>query len=242
MFGLKKQEAEAINAAAVAVMERPAAKVPSYVDAERTVKADLREYTAIAKEVGVSCPQVIVEDFLGVLEKLNYPIYSRAEVVAYMDEKAKTDGLGYGWEWRPVRSKDRLPGAHFGRGASDGSDPMARFLAMTGERQESVTPASDYYYAPHDSSRGMLMFGGSLREPSQYDKVIPLHALKRIAGIERESKKPVHFLVSDYATAPHVKPDPFLMAVLPDVPSDMGRFIIDFWDEPGFGIDKMLAK
>lgn len=78
-----------------------------------------------------------------------------------------------------------------------------------------------------------------------YTRTIPLHALKKIALVEREFKSgQVVFLVTDYTTAPHiiVNPDPFLMAVIPNsaVAHGKGRFIIDVWNEPGFGIDRML--
>jgi hypothetical protein len=77
-----------------------------------------------------------------------------------------------------------------------------------------------------------------------YTRTLPLHALKKIAMIERSFKDKAIFLVTDYCTAPHVvvNPDPFLMAVIPNsaVAHGKGRFIIDVWDEPGFGIDKMV--
>ena len=49
-------------------------------------------------------------------------------------------------------------------------------------------------------------------------------------------------MVTDYATKPEFKPDPFLMAVVPGLSdyTNGGRFVIDFWDEPGFGIERML--
>ena len=78
-----------------------------------------------------------------------------------------------------------------------------------------------------------------------YTRTIPLHALRKIALIEKHfgGAKPV-FLVSDYTVTPHVQvnPDPFLMAVIPNsaVAFGKGRFVIDVWDEPGFGIDRML--
>lgn len=78
-----------------------------------------------------------------------------------------------------------------------------------------------------------------------YTRTLPLHALKKIALIERSFKSgKVVFLVSDYCVAPHVvvNPDPFLMAVIPNsaVAHGKGRFIIDVWDEPGFGIERMV--
>ena len=50
--------------------------------------------------------------------------------------------------------------------------------------------------------------------------------------------------MTDYTVTPHVvvNPDPFLMAVIPNsaVAHGKGRFIIDIWDEPGFGLERML--
>ncbi len=50
--------------------------------------------------------------------------------------------------------------------------------------------------------------------------------------------------MTEYTTQPHVvvNPDPFLMAVIPNsaVAHGKGRFIIDVWDEPGFGISRMV--
>lgn len=78
-----------------------------------------------------------------------------------------------------------------------------------------------------------------------YTRTLPLHALKKIALIEREfGAGKAAFLVTDYTTQPHiiVNPDPFLMVVIPNsaVAHGKGRFIIDVWDEPGFGIDRMV--
>jgi hypothetical protein len=78
-----------------------------------------------------------------------------------------------------------------------------------------------------------------------YTRTLPLHALKKIALVEKNfTAGRVMFLVTDYTIAPHVviNPDPFLMAVIPNsaVAHGKGRFIIDVWDEPGFGIDRMV--
>jgi hypothetical protein len=78
-----------------------------------------------------------------------------------------------------------------------------------------------------------------------YTRTLPLHALKKIALVEKNftACKPV-FLVTDYTVQPHIiiNPDPFLMAVIPNsaVAHGKGRFIIDVWDEPGFGIERMV--
>jgi hypothetical protein len=220
MFGLKRKEVEVINAAA------PAMRTPSFAPAKRTVESGLSEYDALAREIGLKVPHVAVEGFVEALERLQYPIYNLAEVVAFMDEKAKTDGKGFGWEWRPVRNKDHINNAAWGTPSS-----RDEFWALTRDR---VTPASDYYNGPSE------FMSSRRRTPHVYDKVIPMHALQRIAAVEKTYSKPVSFFVSDYATEPHIRPDPFLLVVLRDTPVELGRFVIDFWDEPNFGIDKML--
>ncbi len=96
--------------------------------------------------------------------------------------------------------------------------------------EPKISPASDY-------------FAGA--ESKVYVRTIPLHALKKMARIEKEfGIGKVGFLVTDYVTEPHVviQPDPFLMAVVPNVgvAKGVGRFIIDVWDEPGFGISQMM--
>ncbi len=77
-----------------------------------------------------------------------------------------------------------------------------------------------------------------------YDKLVPIHALRKVAEIERDFREPVSFFVCDYAPAPHIEhPDPFLMVVVNNerLSKGVGRFVIDFWDEPGFGLEQMLA-
>jgi hypothetical protein len=213
---------------------------PTFVPAKRTTDKSLMDYAALAKEVGVEVPQLVIEDFMGVMEKKNFPIYSRREVVQYMDAKAAADGKGFGWEWKAIRKKD----SQLTKKLTFGKPSRTVFLTAEGKDREDndifsfmilrnssspqrIEPASDYY----NGERGKV-----------YDKAIPMHALQRVAAIERDYAGPVCFLVSDYATEPHIKPDPFLMVVLPNVPVEQGCFVIDFWDEPGFGIDKMLAK
>lgn len=69
-----------------------------------------------------------------------------------------------------------------------------------------------------------------------YDRLVPLHALLKVAKIEGKFGDRVKFFVSDYAT-PDV--DPFIM-VRPAM-CDSGtqaeyNLIFDVWDEPGFGV------
>lgn len=232
MFGLNSKERDTINAAAkplsapqpeVVVVDAPKAIAKPTTAQPQSRMGELVEYAKVAQQVGLNVPALEIEAFVALLEKLNLPVYNLQEVVAYMDDKAKREGNGWGWDWRPLRSKDRFEG-QFGTAARSGG--------MFDDRQRV---ASDYY-APRDSGMGMSW------DRPLYDQVVPLHALQRIAAIEAEYTKPVHFVVTAYTPQPHLRADPFLMAVIPNpqMGSGVGRFIIDFWDEPGFGIASML--
>ena len=72
-------------------------------------------------------------------------------------------------------------------------------------------------------------------ECRSYDRLVPLHALQKVALLERRFRNRVSFFVSDYGDP---KPDPFL-GVMSRRVGDMGieeqMLIIDVWHEPGFG-------
>ena len=195
------------------VLERPQTKLePKPV--KPTDELCLKEYAELAAQVGVAPPDLVIEEFKSFLNQHDMPVFNLQEVIAYMDEKAKRESKNKaGWQWHPLRKKDQLP-VMFGVSSS----------CITENR---VRPATDYY---HPNSGGL------------YDKIIPLHALKKIALIEKEFKHPVAFFVCDYAPLPQLNPDPFLMAVInnPRVVQGEGRYVVDFWDEPGFGIEQML--
>lgn len=188
----------------------------------------LQEYAELAALVGVRSPEMAVENFKAFLVKHDIPVYNLQTVIDYMDDKAEKESKNKsGWEWKPLREKDHLTDVRFGT---------------------RPNKASDYYQGPVTE---LLQYSGSsprktLREPLQsvYGRTIPLHALRKVALIEKEYKEPVSFFVSDYA--PELKiveyPDPFLMAVInnPRLHKNEGRFIIDFWDEPGFGLEQQL--
>jgi hypothetical protein len=55
-------------------------------------------------------------------------------------------------------------------------------------------------------------------------------------------KRAIDLAKFQYPPQPHLRADPFLMAVIPNdqLGAGVGRFVIDFWDEPGFGIASML--
>lgn len=207
----------------------------------------MAEYSELATAIGISTPDLRIEAFKTFMFEHDLPIFSLAEVIEYMDAKAaKESKQKAGWEWRPLREKDNRQ-MTFGRACQrpDGNYSPPRL----------GQPASDYYAGPARATSSW--YGQTTRDGHEvlsreydkkgehqvYDRTIPLHAVRRVALIEREHKSDVAFFVSDYALLPEVLyPDPFLMAVIPNinVAKGTGRFVIDFWEEPGFGIDKML--
>ncbi len=80
---------------------------------------------------------------------------------------------------------------------------------------------SDYY---HPNNTGV------------YGKPIPLHALKKVVLIEEHFHDEVKMFVSDYAVK---HPDPFLMALI-EGDRLVHRYVIDIWNEPGFGLIQQL--
>lgn len=207
----------------------------------------LNEYAELAAVVGIEPPDLVIESFKGLLLKLDIPIFNLSEVISYMDDKAAKESKHQaGWEWRALRARD------------DRSMRFGRAFEHSGRGYSPPTPAvpASDYYAGHgtavihqwiDRSEGateeVTRQYDKKAEQQVYDRTIPLHAVRRIAAIEREFKGDVAFFVSDYALMPEVRyPDPFLMAVIPNinVANGTGRFVIDFWDEPGFGIEQML--
>lgn len=69
-----------------------------------------------------------------------------------------------------------------------------------------------------------------------YERLVPIHALEKVAQIEAKFGDRVKFFVSDYASP---NADPFIM-VRPAM-CDSGTqaeycLIFDVWDEPGFGV------
>lgn len=188
----------------------------------------LQEYKELAELVGVAAPDLGIEAFKEFLRKKDWGVFDLAEVVAYMDRKAAKEAKEKaGWQWHPLREKDVLA-------TGFGTEPE-----RTGSK---MVPASDYYRAP---STWTYSNGITYPRPgnSVYNKTIPLHALRKVAAIDQEFKTvPVHFFVCDYAPLPEIRhPDPFLMAVInnDNLQTGVGRFIIDFWDEPGFEFDSL---
>lgn len=188
----------------------------------------LKEYTEVARVVGVSPADLHVEEFKSFLIANEMTVFDLATVVKFMDEKSQAEGHGWGWNWKPLRQKDRI-NAWFGRAADHGD----RFGVMWNGRSSPATPPKPVAASDHYSQQNEI-----------YTQVVPLHALKKVAHIETNFPHQVAFMVSDYAPAPAFRADPFLMAVIPNsgLRGGAGRYVIDVWDEPGFGIEHMLKS
>lgn len=211
------------------------------------VKSHMAEYAELAAAIGVKVPDLGIEAFKAFLEQNNITVFSLTEVIAHMDKRAAAESKEKsGWEWRPLREKDHREGVEFGARPKRGVDQW-------GQRNgEEITPGADYYRGPTKHSRHGQEQGGQVTtrhyvnpaSATPYDRPIPLHALRKVALIEKGYAGDAAFFVSDYALAPQIEyPDPFLMVVVPniDIKKGVGRFVIDFWDEPGFGLEQQLA-
>jgi hypothetical protein len=71
--------------------------------------------------------------------------------------------------------------------------------------------------------------------PKRYGQAVPAHALETVAMVLRELPDAV-FLVSDYEA---VKPDPFLAVTTARLLQEGRVWIVDVWQEPGFGVPEM---
>lgn len=224
--GMPLKEENAAIAAKVAA-EAKAALLPSFPDKPKRAESPIAalsdsaiaEYAEVASSLGFESSDLTIERFKAFMAKNDLPMYDLKEVVSYMDALAKRDNKsGYGWYWSPMRKADTVKSMRFGVPASH---------EWNGERNIKKA-ASDYF--------------DTLESKAIYDKAVPLHALKRAQMVTKEFGDQVVFAVSDYATEPHVLPDPFLLAIIPNkrLKDGIGRFVIDVWDEPGFGIVQMV--
>lgn len=213
-------------------------KLKPQLDTKVMDEAAIAEYKQVAAEVGISSDDLLVEEFRLFLHKHDIPTFNLIEVVNYMDEiAAKGNPTKLGWHWCPVRARDAEVPLTFGRPSN--------------KHPHATESASDFYESHRfqqlrEYGHHMNPVPDWRKMPSPaYTRTLPLHVLKKVALIEREfTAGKVTFLVTDYTTQPHiiVNPDPFLMAVIPNsaVAHGKGRFIIDVWDEPSFGIEKMV--
>ncbi len=188
-------------------------KKPVPMDASPS-QENMEEYLEVAKRLNVRVAGIAGQQFLNFMRLVDLPIYHLPTVAKYMDRISARDGFGHGWVWKPLRIKDHE--AIFGS-ARDILLSTSMFLS-----------SRDIRDVRSDSIRS---------QHTVYDKPVPLRVLKRLERIEKESPVKVSFLVSDYATRDDIAPDPFLLAYL----NTAERYVVDFWDEPGFGLNQMIA-
>ena len=180
------------------------------------------EYVRLSKSLGLANPHIDadmrIERFKAFLRAKDWLVFSLPTVIAYMDKKAEAESAAKaGWHWRPLRAADHLRDVQFGRPASAWSaGTMGIHYGENGQiLHDGVhrTSASDHYHRAHnDLSPRINRFGmEGAPTPSElpasaepYDKLVPLHALKKVAAITGEFKEPVSFFVCDYAPAPHI--------------------------------------
>ncbi len=182
-------------------------------------------YRVVAETVGVAPAEMVIEAFRSFLADHHIPVYALPKVVKYMDAVAARDNsTGLGWQWGPLRAKDIANGMSFGKAASG---CRSCWVSQNGVAVSvPAVAASDFFGA---------------NNATVYARTIPLHALEKVALIEKEfGVGRVAFMVSDYTTEGMVRVDPFLMAVVlsPSTLHGEGRFVIDAWDEPGFGLEE----
>lgn len=198
-----------------ALASKPVPELAKVVDTAR-----MQEYEKLAASVGITITTSRQDKLKNIITVLDYPIYFLEEVVSYMDKKAAVESKAKsGWHWKPLRRKDMADNG-FGNPASRDSS-------------NKIKPASDYYH-PHGSN-------------GIYNLIVPAHALRKVKGIEDacegEKEFQPKFFITDYSLAPRIPaPDPFLMVLIdnPNLDEGEGRFVIDFWDEPNFGLESML--
>lgn len=263
----EKMGAEDVHFASVGVLERPApmpliAPKPA-VDIDGLADKDwLVRYRQTCDAIGRHDEGLMIEEFRHFLVEKDLPVFNREEVVAYMDKiAAKENESGFGWNWVPVRVEDSEVAMTFGTPSQQhyrtGNKASSDYYHSTG----AAHIVAEVSYANNFTSTGSFHggFGDShmahrmpitthrqINPPNVYRHTIPLHALDKIATIEGEfGKGKVVFLVSDYTHTAHlvINPDPFLMAVVPNsnIAHGKGRFVIDLWDEPGFGMAQRLG-
>ncbi len=208
MFALRKKQADQVALAEVAELERMAAiPFPTARVPLRLVEPQKqRSYEEVAKSLGFFPAELTRAQLLEFFEDEGIKLYDYAQVCAWMTKK-KVEAKAENWCWRALREKDIITGYRWGY-----------------DRQAGKW--SDGFYSSSDKKW----------QCRPYERLVPMHALEKVAKIEAKFGDRVKFLVSDYA-APDA--DPFIM-VRPTM-CDSGtqaeyNLIFDVWDEPGFGV------
>lgn len=209
MFALRKRQEQQIDQAAqaeIAELERMAAiPFPTARVPLRLVEPQKqRSYEEVAQQLGFIPAELTRAQLLEFFEEEGIKVYDYDQVSAWLTKK-KVEAKAEHWCWRPLREKDIITGYRWGYNAKKRT-------------------WSDGFYSSTDKSW----------ECRPYARLVPQHALEKVAKIEAKFGDRVKFFVSDYV---HPDVDPFIM-VRPTMCNDGDanyRLVFDAWDEPGFG-------
>lgn len=194
-----------------------------------TLEKPDEDYINLARKLRVTVPTVdtSVEKLNNFLYNNNWPVYSLDAVIPYMTKISDRDNpMRSGWGWTALRREDNKYTTVF-----------------NGSRQALKTGRGRHYRKAIDW----------LNSSRVYQLAVPLHALQKVDILTQAGFTPdkgYHYVVSDLNVEAQVvpKPDPFLMVYVGVKEGEDGwthvpranRFVIDFWDEPGFGIAEQL--
>ena len=208
MFALRKKQVDQVALAEVAELERMV-DIPfptARVPLRLVEPQKQRSYEEVAQSLGFIPAELIRAQLLEFFEDEGIKLYDYDQVNAWLTKK-KVEAKAENWCWRALREKDIITRYQWGHDHQTGK-------------------WSDGFYSS----------SGKSWQCRPYERLVPLHALEKVAKIEAKFGDRVKFLVSDYAV-PNV--DPFIM-VRPAM-CDSGTnaeydLIFDVWNEPGFGV------
>lgn len=166
-----------------------------------------RSYEEVAQSLGFAPTELTRAQLLAFFDEEGIELYDYDQVSAWMTEKRKQAEAAY-WYWRALREKDIITGYNWGYSREKGR-------------------WDDGFYCSKNDE------GWKCRP---YERLVPLHALEKVAKIEAKFGDRVKFFVSDY-TDPNA--DPFIMvrpAMSSSGTSAEYNLVFDVWDEPGFGV------
>src|SRR5258706_2671188 len=189
---------------------------PTASRAETMKESALQEYEKIAIAAGYQSHDFTIQKFKTFLETNDIPTFNLQEVIKYMDHKATIEGKNR-WGWKTLL-EDQY--SALGKRRGSWNDENCNFGSGRSNSYE------------HNNGR--------------YKRAVPIHALKKVIAIRKVFPEEIMFLVSDSDLQPESidrGPDPFLMAIVPnpEIKRGVGQFVVDFWDEPGFGLEQQLA-
>lgn len=202
----KAAQAEIDELERMATIPFPQGKVPT-----RLVESSKqRSYEEVAQSLGFMPAELVRAQLLEFFEEKGIKLYDYGQVSAWLTKKKVEAGVSH-WCWRPLREKDIITDYVWGYNAAN------------------RTWIDGFYSSSAESWNKSW-------ECRPYARLVPQHAIEKVAKIEAKFGDRVKFFVSDYA---HPDVDPFIMvrpAMRNDRDNNNYHLVFDVWDEPGFGI------